>query len=676
LCAVAGAVAALACIAHRSPVYVSQAVLEVTDETAAPLDFGKRETGDTNSAALLKTIEQTIAGQTVLLQVIRDLGLGADPAFAPPRTQSYSEAELIALLRERVHVGLVRGTRLILVAVRDGDPLKAQRLARAVIDGFFAERARLRREGAGSAHAFLLAEARRLELEVGAAEERLQAYQEKYRAVSLTDRQNIVLQSLGDLGRQVTSARAQRLGLEATQAQARTLLAEQPEGLVNLREIASQPDVIELRRQINLLQADVARLSLRYREKHPSIIQARRQLEQIRDNLRATLVDAGRTLLQSHEAAVQNEQALERELHRQQQQALELSRLAIDYRALEREAQSSDALYQQVLARLKTSGLSQSLVAQAGLDNPIQIVEQPLVPVRSADVPASLVFLAGLAGGLGLGLLVVVLRRAFDPSFRSVDDAETTLGLPSLAVVPRSSLRGADLVLDSHPATIEAESFRSLRTSLSLLFPDEPPRSVLFTSAVPGEGKSYCSANYSAALAQQGARTLLLDGDLRRPGLRARFAADAASRAPGFADCLRDHASFASAALPTRMGNLFVLGDLKGSARNAEILSGADFKGLIELALTSFDRVVIDTAPLAAVGDTAALAPHVSAVCLVVHAGRTPRRLVRRARVLLGREPSGIVLNQIRPGSAARYDYYSHGDDYVRDTAPCALPGA
>ena len=117
------------------------------------------------------------------------------------------------------------------------------------------------------------------------------------------------------------------------------------------------------------------------------------------------------------------------------------------------------------------------------------------------------------------------------------------------------------------------------------------------------------------------------------------------------------------------MKNLFVVGDLRGSARNAEDLSGADFKTLLELALTVFDRVVIDTAPLTAVGDTATMAPHVDAVCLVVHAGRTPRRLVRRACVLLGRQPTGLVLNQIKPGRAARYDYYSHGDDYVRDAA-------
>jgi capsular exopolysaccharide family len=676
-CVAAGLLAAFAYVVYRPPVYVSQALLEVTEDKGAHLDFDRRDASDLNSAAMLKTIEQTVASQAVLKQVIADLKLAEDPYFAPPRPEGYTEAELLGLLQERVYVGLERGTRLIRIAVRDGDPLKAQRLTQAVIDGFFNQRASLRREGASSAHAFLLAEAKRLEQEVHAAEERLQEYQEKHKAVSLSDRHNIVLQRLGDLAQQHTAARGQRLALETAQAQVRAVIDTTPEDLLNLRDIAVQQDIIELRKHLNTQSAEVAKLALRYRDKHPSMIQAKRHLAQLQASLRATLVNAGRAIIQAHEAALENEQAVEQELRRQQDQAMELSRLAIAYRALEREAQSTDALYQQVLGRLKTSGLSQSLVAAGGLDNPIQVVAQPLVPVRPANTSAKLVLLGGLAAGAALGFSLVVLRRALDPSLQSIDDAESCLGVPSLAAVPRSSLRGADLVIHSHPATIEAESFRSLRTSLSLLFPDEAPKVVLFTSAIPGEGKSYCSANYAAAVAQQGARTLLVDADLRRPGQRARFAAGGI-RGPGLTDCLRHPARFADAIQPTHMKNLFVVGDLRGSAKNAELLSGADFKALLDLALTVFDRVVIDTAPLTAVGDTATMAPHADAVCLVVHAGRTPRRLVRRACVLLGRPPTGLVLNQIKSGRAARYDYYSHGEDYVRDTAaaaPLPAPG-
>lgn len=673
LCALLGLGIAFTYVLQRPPVYVSQAVLEVREDSGSNLDFDRRDASDLNSAALLKTIEQTVASQAVLKSVIATLKLGEDPYFAPPRSEGYTEAELLTLLNDRVHVSLVRGTRLIVVRVRDGDPLKAQRLTEAIVGAFFTERMTLRREGANSAHSFLLAEAKRLEQEVRAAEERLQAYQEKHQAVSLTDRHNIVVQRLNDLAQQVTVARARRLGLESTRDHVLAVIEKRPEELANLREIAVLQDIIDLRREYNTQAANVARLALRYREKHPSLIQARRQLAQMEESLRSSLATAGRAILQAHDAAKANEAALEGELRRQQEQAMELSRLAIAYRALEREAQSTDALYQQVLSRLKTSGLSQSLVAASGLDRtPIQVVEQPMVPVHSSAVSAKLILFAGLLGGGLLGVVVVVLRRAFDPSIQSLDDAETYLGVPSLAAVPRSSLRGAELVIHSHPATIEAESFRSLRTSLSLASPDDPPKTVLFTSAVPGEGKSYCSANYAAALALQGVRTLLIDADLRRPGLRLRFASERATQGPGLTDCLRNPARFADAIHPTRLPNLFVVGDLHGSVKGAEMLNAQDFKALLDHALTVFDRVVIDTAPLTAVGDTATMAPQAAAVCLVVHAGRTPRRVVRRACILLGRPPTGLVLNQIKTGRAARYDYYSHGEEYARDTAAAA----
>ena len=677
LCTVAGAVAAFFYALNKPSIYVSQAVLEVAEESGPNLDFERREASDLNSAALLKTIEQTIASQGVLKTVIATQKLAEDPYFAPPKDTPYTEAELISLLQQRVYVSLIRGTRLIVVNVRDGDPLKAQRLAQSVIEGFFAQRLDLRREGATSARTFLLAEAKRLESEVHAAEERLQDYQEKHKAVSLTDRHNIVTQRLTDLGQQVTVARGQRLALETAQSNVLGLIKDRPRDLLNLREVASLPEIIELRRLFHEQTAQVSTLALRYRAKHPSMIQATRQLGQTQENLDAALVNAGNALIQSYRTAKANEEVLDRELRQQQDLAMELSRLAISYRALEREAHSSNALYEQVLARLKTSDLSQSLVAVSGLGrNPIQVVEQPMVPVYPSGVSSKFILLGGLVAGAFVGVLIVLIRRALDPSLHSIDDAESYLGAPSLAAVPRSTLPAGDFVIHSHPATIEAESFRSLRTSLSLMFPDDAHKVVMFTSAIPGEGKSYCSANYSAALAQQGFRTLLIDADLRRPVLRARHALPG-STGPGLTDCLRVPVLLPDAIHPTRMKNLFVAGDLQGSVKGAELLAGPDFKNILASATQVFDRVVIDTAPLAAVGDPAAIAPHAGAICLVIHAGRTPRRVIRRACILLGRPPTGLVLNQIKPGRSARYDYYSHGETYAQEPvapAPTAKP--
>lgn len=250
-----------------------------------------------------------------------------------------------------------------------------------------------------------------------------------------------------------------------------------------------------------------------------------------------------------------------------------------------------------------------------------------------------------------------------------MDEAENYLGLPSLAVVHRSQLGGLknESVVHAHPATIEAEAFRSLRTSLSLLQPEESGRAVMFTSAMQGEGKSFCSMNYAASVAQQGLRTLLIDGDLRRAWLRAALAPTASG--PGLIDCLRDLDALDAAIHPTKTENLFVLGDLRGSTRGAELLEGPALARLLERCRERFDRVVVDTAPVTAVSDALHFARHIGTVCLIVHARATPRRTARRACMLLetttGRQPAGFVLNQVSRGRSGAYYYYSNGESYA-----------
>ncbi len=664
-------------VLRRPAEFVSTAVLEVSETPRTYVDVEKIDGTDLNSATLLKTIEQTVASQAVLRNILVSMDLANDPTFAPDGPAAYTDTQLLELLQAKVSAQLIRGTRLIQVTARDHDPVQAQKLAQAVIDGFFARQLTLRREDTTSAHTFLLSEAKRLEQEVGAAEERLQAYQEKNQAVSLADQHNTVTQRLTDLGQQVTAARAQRLALETDQAQVAVLMARGPRDLLNLRSIAALPEVVELQKQLNPQISQVAALSKRYREQHPTMEQATLQLRETQNSLDRTLTNSGNAIVQAYQAAQTNEQALIRELKQQEVLAMDLSRLAIAYRALEREAGSTDALYQQVLARLKTTDLSKSLVslnAQEG--NRIHLVAQPMIPSEASGISGKVVLIMSLLGGAGLGVIIVVIRRVLDTSLRCVDDAENFLGAPSLAAVPRSSLREGNqgLVINSHPGTVEAEAFRSLRTSLSFLLPEESLRVVMFTSAAVGEGKSYCSANYAASLAQQGRRTLLIDADLRRSALRGRYSEPMGPGAD-LSDCLRDTRHFPDAVRPTSTPNLFVLGDLRGSVTGGELLAGPNLKQLIELASEKFDRVVIDTAPVTVVGDTLHIAPHATAICLVVRAGRTPRRLIRRACILLGRPPAGIVMNQIKRGRIASYYYYSHGEDYLKAAKTAAAAG-
>jgi capsular exopolysaccharide synthesis family protein len=221
----------------------------------------------------------------------------------------------------------------------------------------------------------------------------------------------------------------------------------------------------------------------------------------------------------------------------------------------------------------------------------------------------------------------------------------------------------SDLPIVFEPHGAVAEEFRTLRTSLSLLAPPMERRSFLFTSAVPGEGKSFCAANYAMALAQQGLRTLLIDADMRLPTLHRLFF-DGAPH-PGAADVLLDTVTLEKAARQAHEKHLFVLTAGHRPERPAELLAGPRFAELLKEAAGLYDRVVIDSAPVHAVSDTLLLAPTVQAVVLVIQAARTPRRAIARAcqklRDACG-SMAGVVLNQLPRTSGRDYYYhYSHG---------------
>ena len=219
------------------------------------------------------------------------------------------------------------------------------------------------------------------------------------------------------------------------------------------------------------------------------------------------------------------------------------------------------------------------------------------------------------------------------------------------------------------------------------LGPEAERKVFLFTSALPSEGKSFSSANYSLALAQQGHRVLLIDGDLRRPSLHKIFLSaqpqDLSEEAPGVVDYLVGATDLAGAVrsvsggrleansflgdkshiVAATAGQLFVLTGGRRAPNPAELLSGESFARLVADAARTFDRVVIDSAPVLAVSDTLLMTQFVQTVCVVVRAGKTPRNAVQRALGMLtgaGGRPAGIILNRLpRHSGAGSYYYYA-----------------
>src|SRR5438034_1164744 len=765
LCVVAGLFLGLGYLASTAKLYQGHTVLEVEMEEPSLIETdrasGRGARDFLSSEQALRTIEQNLDNRTLMARVIHVEGLANDggraflgksvkanakttPAPSSPRpdaasssTASVSDADLVApaftpleeamggTLARMVKPVVRRNSRLIDLYVTNYDPVIAQRLAEAVAREYIRSAIERRMGFSQQSLRYLLEEEERLKNNLRKSEHAVAEYKEKTPdALQLgggaaatgtqtgagagtgSARGGLVEDKLQELTTKLTGAKADRMRLEGELKQVEQT-GENVEALLAIPSIGSANLVADRRKDVVQLEATVATLSQRYKEKHPKMLAARAALTEARAALKRTVLAQPAVLKSTIEQAHTTEANLTVAAREQEKAALALNKAAIGYQELARQAETDRALYESVLRQIKETSLTKDTKTYAV----IVIEHSPLLYTPVSPSPTKSIAL-GLLGGLVAGLAFVLGADTLDRSIKTVDHAEAAFGLPVFAAVPetgeeakvsrlkrrsRSFGRSNYRVVVETPEGPAAEAFRNLRAALSLLGPEVQRKVSLFTSAVPNEGKSFTSANYSLALAQQGYRVLLIDGDLRRPNMHrifrfpnARNNSDEDS-APGVTDCLVGEADVASAArqipageiqlvdesielteniLAATGGQLFVLAGGRRAPNPAEILAGPFFGQLIAKAASLFDRVVIDSAPILAVSDTLLMMPHVQTVCIVVRAAKTPRPAVRRAITLLaksGIRPAGLVLNRLRRSRGVGYYYYYASHGYGKD---------
>jgi polysaccharide biosynthesis transport protein len=759
LCVLAGLFVALGYLARTPKLYQGHTVLEVefqeptlvtTEDSAARM----RSTFLASQEAL-RTIEQNLTNQTLLARVIRSEGLAKDngralfggqnitgssrpsttPSTSPSPDTNKPESAVgvrtFTSLEEalgRAVVGMVkpvirRGTRLIDLYVTNRDPVMAQRLADAIGREYIRNSIERRASLSEESLRYLLEEEERLKVTLQKSEAAVAEYKAKNPdALQLGGgtaatgsqqgsgsgaggpRGGLVEDKLQDINSKLTAAKADRLRLEGELKQIEQA-GDNINALLAIPSISAAALVTDGQRSVTQVEASIATLSLRYKEKHPRMMAARAALAEAKEKLRQAAMAQPPILRNAIEQTKATEASLQGALQDQQGVAVALNRTAIGWQELARQAETDRALYESVLRQIKETSLTKDVKTNA-----VSVVERSPISHSPVSPRPSKAIALGLLGGLAAGLAFVFGADALDRSIKTVDQAENTLELPVFAAVPETTEQspGPRLrrqsrtwgssnyrVVVKTPESPAAEAFRNLRAALSLLGPEVERKVSLFTSALPNEGKSFTSANYSLALAQQGYRVLLIDGDLRRPNIHRIFHFPQPAKtnnseedgAPGVMDCLVGEADVASAARPIPAGEIDIvagkiaiegnfltatggqLSVLAGGRRApnpAEILAGPFFGQLVAEAARLFDRVVIDSAPILAVSDTLLMMPHVQTVCIVLRAGKTPRPAVRRAISLLtsaGIRPAGLVLNRLRRSRGVGYYYYyaSHG---------------
>ncbi len=665
LCLLVGAIYAGYSLTKVETTYRARSVLFIEQESARILDPKLTQVRDEQirSVDMINTVVDLLRSYPFAQRVAARLKLEQDPRFlsaAGIPAKDASPDRVAAALNSMSSAVFRTQTRLIDIYLTTPDPNLSVKLANAFADEYIRYVFERRTEASKSATQFLLEEADRLRKRLRVSEEAMQSFRERERAASIENMLSTAQSQLTEINATQASLEQRIFQIDSDLAVIRA--GEQSlDQLLSLPSIASEPKVVQLNETLRSRERDLTLISQRYRAKHPTYITLKTQIDLTRKDLNSVLFDAGGLLENSRnrlEILLNQTKSARQEA---EVRLLGVTEKSIEYNDIKREQETDLALYNSVLSRLKEVDITKQIT-----ESPVRIHEAAVgaAPIRPS---ATKTWMQSLLGGLVAGIGIAILLFFLDTSVKTVDQVEHLTGVNVIAAIPKLSLttRASVLVTNEERSGIVAESFRSLRASLTLHQLNENARTFLFTSSMPSEGKTFCSSNYAVTLAQQGFNTLFIDADLRKPGGSIVFFGE--NRKPGLSEVLLRTCTMKNAIMPTHIDGLNIL-TAGGRAPNpSELLTFDNIERFLTDALSQYDRVVVDSAPLLAVSDTLLIAPHIDLCTLVVRAFGTPRKMVMRAIKSLEEtktEPAGLVLNFLPSGRGGYYAYYYSGKYY------------
>ena len=666
---------------RMQPVYSTTARVEIDRENSNVLPFQGAESFDymMDTDNYIETESKILTSETLALQTIRSTGLASHPEYSSGDGPSEAIAsgslanhkrppELAAFLGS-LSVRCVPNSRLLDVTFESTDAQLAARVVNAHIENFKEDNFRSRYQAIAQASSWLSDQLDDLKLKVQHSEDARLEYERKNQIWEIDDKQNISTQRLSDLNKELTDAQSERMKRQALYEFAKSGNAD---SVPELRSDTVLQDLLKRRGDLNSQASDAL---AQYGPNFPKVQRLQGQLKEI-DQL---ILDEKKSIIDQmgndYNAARQRETLLTQALDQQKIEANQMSERLVEYNILKREAEANKTLYDGMLTKLKEANIAGALKSSnIRVVDPAMIPSTPTRPAKARNI--ALAFIVGLVGGIGLALL----REYLDNTVKTPDDIETLSRLPSLAVVPafsdsngngrRGLLKGVssnghdkriELVAQHLPKSQMSEAFRALRTALLLSQPDHPPQVILVTSALPREGKTTAAANLAVTLAQLGDSTLLIDADLRKPGV-GRLLNMTDGKYAGLSSYLAGVSSLDLVTVPhPSIANLAAIPTGPLPPNPADLLSSHKLADAITELRGKFKFIVIDSPPIMAATDAVILSVQVDGVLLVVRSGETPKEAFTRTRDLLISVKCrmlGVVLNAV-DSSAPDY-YYSY----------------
>jgi capsular exopolysaccharide synthesis family protein len=643
----------------------------------------------------LETQAAILRSDGLAMKVIETMHLDQDPKFTGatrPRAEDSIRASsmqpdpakaagLLGALRGGLSVQIVPNSRLLQISYTHPDPRLATEIVNALVRTFIEENFKTKYESVTQTSEWLSTELADLQLKVQTAEEKLVRYQKDHSILGVDEKQNIVTAKLNELNNELTGAQTDRIQKESNY---RLAVAGAPAAFVKTFHEGTGGMLEKLREKEADLNTQHAQATTQFGSGYPKVVELNNQLKQVRTEIVAEETRMQHELRDEYLAAVQRETLLTTAFEQQKQEANQLNESAIEYSVLKRDAESNRQLYQDLLQRLKEAGVSAGL--RSSNIRVVDVARTPTAPI-TPNVPRNLEIglLLGLACGIGLALFL----ESVDTSIRNMEELSAISTLPALGTIPlqissngyvRKRLKtmsaepetsgSSALVTYARPKSEAAEAYRALRTSILLSSFGAPPKVILVTSALPQEGKTTISANSALVLAQRGSRVLLIDADLRRPGIDKLFGFRSRG---GLSTLISGVDKIEDVVVPyPQVPNLWILPAGPIPPQPVELLGSTVMKDHIARWRDEFDHIIIDTPPCLSVTDAVVLSLEADRVILVARSGKTTKPAFRRACDLLlqvNARVMGTVLNALDLRSSEGY-YYGRYKHYYNEASP------
>src|SRR5216110_337410 len=668
-----------------TPIYRASATLLIESQAPNVVSIQEVYGLDTRSQDYLATQIEIMAGRPIAETVVDGLGLIEQPEFTPPHqrpligldwrswlpfgmqqrtspSQQNERERVVDAYLDKLRIVPVRMTQLVRVQFDSADPKLAASVAEAHAKAYIDSTLDARADATRSATEWMATRVESLRKELQASEASLQAYREQEQIIDASGLKALPAAEISNLSARLLEVRQTLASAKIAYLQV-TPVDGRGENLLGVPALLADEGMRRAQAAQATAQQAVAELEKRYGLSHPKMIAAQSELAQATENLNNQAHSVTEGIRKRYEAAKSEEAAIVAALNRAGQQYQQVGRKESKLESLQRAVDTDRQLYDLFLKRLsETSATGDLATARARIVEPAVVPRVPAKPSKRRIVSSAV--LLTLLFGVGVAFLLASL----DNTVKSSRDVEEKLKRPLLGIEPllgSEALRAA-CTLGKSDETREtdprfAEAMRTIRTAISLDSLDKPHKIILVTSSIGSEGKSIFALNLAVAFAR-GERTLLLDGDLRRPSVGKMLGLP--RDAPGLSELLTNRAQLSEIVIGTGVNDLHAISTGFIPPDPLQILSSSRMASALKVLAHSFSRIVIDCPPILPVSDAAVLSKYAHCVLYVVKSDTTKVPQIRNGLALLERVGApimGIVLTQFDVRKAEKYGDYDYG---------------